>query len=152
MKMRPVTRGRPGTIIPFLALAIVALLAVVALGIDLGVLTVARTECQNAADAASLAGSRILNNKPTAVENDKDLALVTAREVVKENLFLNYNFQDSQILTLRVGIFDYDPITQRFQPSYPSSRPAGKSWSAVEVVVEANQPTFFARVMGIASM
>ncbi|MCU0704097.1 MAG: pilus assembly protein TadG-related protein, partial [Fimbriiglobus sp.] len=55
---------RRGNILPLLALTVTLLLAFVALAIDVGVLTIARTEAQNACDAAALAGARVLNNRP----------------------------------------------------------------------------------------
>ncbi|MGL4550338.1 MAG: pilus assembly protein TadG-related protein, partial [Gemmataceae bacterium] len=51
-------RRRTGSILPLLALTIVGLLTLVALAIDLGMLAVARTQCQSAADTAALSGAR----------------------------------------------------------------------------------------------
>jgi hypothetical protein len=133
-----------------LAVSIVALFSLVALGIDLGMLAVARSESQHAADAGALAGCRILNNKPTAVENDKAQAMTTAREVVRQNLFHNANFTESQIQSVRVRRYDYDLNTESFRMY--DDRPPGKSWSAVEVTIGTEQPSFFARVMGVTGM
>lgn len=52
-------RRERGVTLVFTALAIVALLGVMALAIDLGVLYVARSEAQRTADAAALAGAQI---------------------------------------------------------------------------------------------
>ena len=47
---------RRGTILPIVALALVGLCGFVALAIDVGMVLVARTQVQNAADAAAMAG------------------------------------------------------------------------------------------------
>ena len=73
---------RPGTFVPMLAICATALFSFVALATDLGMLAVARTECQNAADAAALAGARLLNNKPGVANNNRAAAEATARAVV----------------------------------------------------------------------
>ncbi|VTR97417.1 Tad domain-containing protein [Tuwongella immobilis] len=52
---------RRGAVIPLMALVITAILGFVALSIDLGLLMVARNNCQNAADSAAIAGVRTIN-------------------------------------------------------------------------------------------
>ena len=52
---------RRGTILPFLAISLVALCGFVALAIDIGMIVAARTDCQNAADAAAFTGTRNLD-------------------------------------------------------------------------------------------
>ena len=49
-------RRRNGSMLPLLAVSIISLFAFVALAVDLGMLAVSRTQCQNAADAAALTG------------------------------------------------------------------------------------------------
>ena len=51
---RPPSRPRRGSVLPMLALCLVSVFAFVALAVDLGVLAVSRTHCQNAADVAAL--------------------------------------------------------------------------------------------------
>lgn len=46
--------GRQGTVLSLLALTMVALLGFLALAIDIGMLAIAKTQAQNAADLASL--------------------------------------------------------------------------------------------------
>lgn len=150
-----------GTIVPMLALCIVGLFAFTALAIDLGMLTVARTECQNAADTAALTGCRALNDKPTTVDNDRPLAISSATSVLKENVLYNSKFQDANIVDVRAGVYYYDTSVtpNRFNIKYTKN--AGESWSAIEVITSNNNPnhnkSFFAKVgapgvMGISSM
>ncbi len=55
---RPVRRG---TVVPLLALTIVALVGFLALAIDLGMLAVAKAQTQQAADLAALTAARTVD-------------------------------------------------------------------------------------------
>ena len=77
--LTPRKRIRKGSVIPTLAISVVGLYAFVALAVDLGMLAVSRTHCQNGADVAALAGCRTLNNKPGVVNNDLPLAVANAQ-------------------------------------------------------------------------
>ena len=61
----PSTQRRRGTIVPLLAFGMIALLGMVALAIDIGMIAVARTQAQDAADIAALTGARTLNGDST---------------------------------------------------------------------------------------
>jgi Flp pilus assembly protein TadG len=65
---RHLRQPRRGSILPLVAICLIALIGMLALAIDLGVLAVARTQCQNAADLGALAGVRTLNG---AANNNK---------------------------------------------------------------------------------
>ena len=54
-------RHRRGTVLPLVALTIVAQLAFLALAIDLGMLAIAKTQAQQAADLVALTAARSLN-------------------------------------------------------------------------------------------
>jgi Flp pilus assembly protein TadG len=154
--------SRRGNILPLLALTVTLLFAFVALAIDVGVLTIARTEAQNACDAGALAGARVLNNRPGNIDNDKTDAETVARNTVLQNVNVfiqtdkkytaaeNMTFTDgSQAIT--VGQYNYNTTLQRFEPSFPSSS-GGVSWTAVRVKLRGDNPTFFAKVVGVNSM
>lgn len=153
MRRRQVRRA--GTMIPIFAVSIIGLFAFIALAIDLGMLAVARTECQNAVDAAALTGCRTLDNKPStdsAYENNKAAALTAIDTVIQNNILLNTNFQTSHIQNKQIGVYYYNTSVTppRFDLKY--TRGTGESWSAVDITVSVNQPMFFAKVLGIASM
>ena len=135
LALRPRT-VRTGTIIPILALCATGMFGFVALAIDLGVLMIVRTECQNSADAGALAGARVLNNKDTAMDNDSSIAVTTATTAVTNNVYLNTNFTSANLPNagdVKVGLYDYDAVAQQFAATFPGSKPNGKSWSAVSV-------------------
>lgn len=52
---------RSGSILPLVAICIVAVLGMIALAIDIGMVAVARNQCQNAADSSAMAGARTIN-------------------------------------------------------------------------------------------
>jgi uncharacterized membrane protein len=54
---------RAGAVLPLVTVCLVALLGFVALAIDVGLMAVARTQAQSAADVAALAGARTLDGK-----------------------------------------------------------------------------------------
>ncbi|MCZ2343205.1 MAG: pilus assembly protein TadG-related protein [Bacteroidales bacterium] len=139
-----------GTFLPMVAVCVIGLFSFVALAVDLGMVTVARTESQNAADAAALAGARILNNKPSASDNDKSIAEAAARAAVQENVLFNTNFEASQIQSATAKVYSYNTSTQSFFIS--NTKVGTESWSAMEVQVAASQPTFFAKAMGINTL
>jgi hypothetical protein len=70
-----------GLVIVMLALVLVVLLGVAALALDLGRLYVLKSEMQNAADAAALAGAAELDGKNDAIER----ATLAAKDLLKYN-------------------------------------------------------------------
>ena len=58
MRIHARTSTRRGAVLIYITISLVALLGFIALAIDLGVVMVARTQIQNAADAAAFAGAR----------------------------------------------------------------------------------------------
>lgn len=148
----PARTPRAGTIVPVMALCVTGLFGFVALAVDLGVLAVTRTECQNAADAAALAGARQLNNATTSTNNNSTAADTQARSTVKANNQLNTPFTDGNISAVDIGTYTYDTTNQKFVTSFTGTKSASDSWTAVRVTLTANQPMFFAKIFGIQSM
>ena len=66
---RRINPCRRGTILPLLAISLIALLGFVALAIDVGMMAIARTQCQNAADCAALTGARTLSGDQATNDN-----------------------------------------------------------------------------------
>jgi hypothetical protein len=62
-------RVRRGGILPLVAFCLVGLVGVIALAIDIGMIAVARAQCQNAADVAAMAGVRTINGDPISNYN-----------------------------------------------------------------------------------
>jgi Flp pilus assembly protein TadG len=147
----PVRRGH---ILPLTALVMVSLCGFVAMALDLGVIIVARTQCQNAADAGSLASTRNLDNKPTSTNSNQPTALIAANASVQQNQLLAGKFTSANITSVRYGVYDYNTAATppQFQVSYPSAPPAGRSWTATEVTVNASTNRFFGQLIGSAAL
>jgi Flp pilus assembly protein TadG len=143
--------NRPGNILPMTAILITSMCCFVALALDLGVLVIARTQAQNAADAGALASTRNLDNKPTSTNSNRSYAETAARATVQENQLLAGKFGASNITSIRYGLYDYNATASppRFDVTYPATLPPGRSWTATEVTVNATSSVFFARTFGL---
>lgn len=139
-----------------MAVGVTVMFGFVALAIDLGMVILARAAAQNAADTAALTGARTLDNRvpvgtlPDNYDNQKETAHANALASVVANSALNQNKLTAS--SAYVGVYDYDASAQVFRPSFPGTKPTGKAWTAVEVNVAANQPSFFSRVFGVNSL
>lgn len=161
MRVRLTPARRRGNILPLLALTVTLLFAFVALAIDVGVLTIARTEAQSACDAGALAGARVLHNRQGHVENDKSAASTVAQNTVLQNINVyvqqnrKYTVADNMTFpsgnAIDVGQYNYNTTTQRFEPSFPTTN-GGLSWTALRVRLRGDNPTFFAKIVGVNSM
>lgn len=150
MKYTFAVRQRLGIILPMVALCLIPLIACLALAIDLGLLIILRTQCQNAADAGTLVGSRMLNNQ--AAQNNYPAAAAAATNVALQNYLLNQPITGANILLLDGGSYNYDPAAQRFIPGFPFG---GPNYAAMRMQVRTdptNQPSFFARIFNVTNL
>src|SRR5262249_39595318 len=60
MLIRRQQQSRRGSVLPLVAMCAVAIMGMVALAIDVGMVAIARNQCQNAADSAAMAGARTI--------------------------------------------------------------------------------------------
>ncbi|HEV3255244.1 MAG TPA: pilus assembly protein TadG-related protein, partial [Gemmataceae bacterium] len=84
--------SRRGTVVPYLALTIVALAGFLALAIDVGMLAIAKAQAQNAADLAALAAMRTVNGNSTGTYN-QGTATANAQNVLTYNSILGQSIQ-----------------------------------------------------------
>ena len=144
---------RKGTVLPLFCLMAFALFGFVAIAIDLGLLAVARTECQNAADAAALAGARELNNRPDALSfSNRTVAQKVASETPLTNKLYSTNFGSGSVSEVSFGLYKYDEAAGQFISDFASTPPAGSSYTAARVVVTAKQPAYFSGVFGVGDL
>src|SRR4051812_20050795 len=106
MRLQHPARRPRGTLVPLLAVTIVAGMALVALAVDIGMIALARTHCQNSADAAAMAGVRTLNGDSTTNNNYSQVA-PTAQSAATANTILNAPITSSMVNT-EVGYYSYD--------------------------------------------
>jgi hypothetical protein len=175
MRLRTQTTLRRGMVLPVVALCILALMGMIALAIDLGMVAVARTQCQNAADAAAMAGGRTINGDATVNYNYNSVsgAAVTAavaNKVLNQNVqgdpsnLTNvgptdaqgnyYTFTSGQV-KVEVGTYAYtyndaNPSQEGFAVQIPRTDTA-EPYSAVRVTVTGGGSAAFGRIFGINS-
>jgi Putative Flp pilus-assembly TadE/G-like len=144
---------RTGTILPLLALALMGLMGMVALAIDIGLIAVARTQVQGAADIAALTGARLLNGDSTVTYNIGS-SNTSAVSAATYNTILGQSVASSEV-AIRTGQYTYDTTAQKFNPinytTSPSAAPGAGTgaWTASEATISSSQPTYFARVLGV---
>src|SRR5262245_23821807 len=108
---------RAGAVLPLVTVCLVGLIAFVALAIGIGMMAVARTQAQSAADVAALAGARTLDG---SVGNNKTNAEAEAKEAAKSNYILATKITDAKIAAgfPKTGVYKYNATAQRFEADF----------------------------------
>src|SRR5262245_34347167 len=96
MRLQRKTLNRRGAVLPLVAICLVALIGMVALAIDLGMVAIARNQCQNAADGAAMAGVRVLNGDAGVNYKSTDAPLA-AMKIATANRILGTYVPDSNV-------------------------------------------------------
>jgi len=141
--------GRPAAVLPLVTICLVGLFGFIALAIDIGMMAVARTQSQSAADAAALAGARTLNGKSG---NNRTNAEAEASEAARANVVLNSQVTAAQVTTVRSGVYRYNTSSQRFVAEFGSAPTSLEAYGVMQVVITTQQPTYFGRALGVNSM
>ncbi|HTU17076.1 MAG TPA: pilus assembly protein TadG-related protein [Gemmataceae bacterium] len=136
---------RRGSVLPILAVSLVALIGFVALAVDVGMLTIAKAQGQNAADLAALAAARSLNGIASGNYNESS-ATTNAQTILSYNYILGQSIQSSQ-LQLSYGSYDYNQSSETFSANFPAT--SGSPLTAVSSTVVSNNPAAaFSTVFG----
>ena len=140
---------RRGTALVLVVLALVPLMAFAALAIDLGLLAVARTQAQQAADSAAMSGARTINGN-SANNNNYSSVTPIATAAATANSVLGTQLQSSH-LALQIGRYTYSSANKRFEGQFPG--PTGENWSLVKATISTNVSTnlAFAKVFNFGS-
>ncbi len=126
--------NRRGAALVLVAVSMIALLTFVALAVDLGMIAVARTQCQDAADSSAMAGARTLNGV-SANNNNYSSASPNAIQVATKNTILSRAVQSGDV-AIDVGRYVYVQGNERFEGQFPG--PSSENWSMVKATVNAN--------------
>lgn len=140
---------RPGAVLPLVTVCLVGLMAFVALAIDVGMMAVARTQAQSAADIAALAGARTLNGQ---TGNNKTNAEAEAVDAATSNYILSSQITAAQTTLVQSGVYKYDTTSQRFQVDFVNPPSGLEAYGAMQVRISTSQGTYFGRVLGVNSM
>src|SRR5580700_11302230 len=136
---------RHGVIVPYVALSLVALLGFLALAIDLGMVMVAKTQAQNAADAAAFAGARTLSGGASA---NTSQATTNGQAVAAANNVLGSSVPAANV-AMKHGAYHYDSTSQTFSPQFPPVAP--DNYNLSQATITQGNATYFAKVFGLTS-
>ncbi len=145
MRIHVRTSARRGMILPYVAISMVALLGFIALAIDLGMVMVAKTQTQNAADAAAFAGARTLTG---GANPNTSLATANGNAVAAANTVLGTSVPAANV-TMTHGAYHYNPTTQTFSPQFPPVAP--DNYNLSQATITQGNSTFFAKIFQITS-
>lgn len=134
---------RRGNVLVLTVLGLIPFFALVALAVDLGVLSLAQTQCQNAADLAAMTGVRTLNGN---TGNNSSAAPTNALNMVGQNTILSAKV-DPETVNIQLGRYVYDDTQQKFVPQIPG--PAGQNYTLVQATVNYTGSYAFAKVLGL---
>jgi Flp pilus assembly protein TadG len=148
--MRITTARRPGAVLPLVTICLVALFGFVALAIDVGVMAVARTQAQSAADVAALAGARTLDGR--SADNNKSAAEAEAVEAATSNSILGTRIAADQVTMAAAGVYRYDSAAQRFRADFQNGPSGQEPYGAMRVKIRTSPDTYFGRVLGANAM
>lgn len=143
-------RHRKGVVLVLILVTLVVFLTFVALAVDLGMLAVARTQCQDAADAAAMAGARALNGV-SSNNNNYAQATPAALQAASGNTILSTPVPASHV-KVDIGRYVYVPGNLRFEGQFPG--PSTENWSMARATVTDNigSQLPFARVFNFAGV
>ncbi len=137
---------RQGTVVSLLAITIVGLIAFLGLAIDLGMLAIAKTQAQQAADLAALTAARTVNGDSTTTYNNA-AATTNAQNILTFNQILGQAVNPTHALTISYGSYDYNQSTQLFVANFPPT--AGAPYTAVAATVTTTSlPGEFSKIFG----
>src|SRR4051794_7298964 len=158
MRLYTHTSKRRGAVLPLVAICTIALMGMLALAIDIGMVAVARSQAQNAADSAALAGARTITGSSGQNYGNVSVNAVTA--AIDNNVFgspiqgsasqvanPSSDFFTSGQVSVTCGGYSYvysdaDPSKEGFKLTMPGV-PSGEPYSAVQVKIDTSSPTSF---------
>src|SRR5947209_18222450 len=152
---------RRGAVLPLVAICTIALMGMLALAIDMGMVAIARSQAQNAAESAAMAGARTING--STGQNNNQVAVNAITAATDNYIFNNPVAGDptkitnstadtftSGNVTVYCGGYGYlyndsTPSLEGFKLTMPGVT-NGDPYSACQVTVNATSPTSFGRV------
>lgn len=176
MRWQPKRSKRRGSVLPLVAMCTFAIMGLVALAIDVGMVAIARNQCQNAADAAAMAGARTINGNSTgnynvdavpktattaatsnsvfgtAVKGDPSTDWSTTDPTLKAQVHPSDYVYNTGSVSIEVGAYafnynDSDPSAEGFQIQFPRSSNS-EPYSAVRATVSYDGKFAFGRIFG----
>jgi hypothetical protein len=113
------------------------------MGIDIGMIALARTQAQQAADAAAMTATRTLNGGANANVSG---AVTNGQNIAAANTILSDPILTSDV-TINIGAYHYDAASQTFSPQYPAIAP--DTSNLAQAIVTHKHPSAFGAVMNL---
>jgi Flp pilus assembly protein TadG len=127
--MRHTDKKNRGSVLALVAVCLTVLMGFVALAIDVGRLATAKVQCQNAADAAALAGARTING---SANSNLSAATANATTMATSWQVLGAFISPSEV-SVQHGAYHYDYPSQTFYPQFPPVAPDNYNLSQVTI-------------------
>jgi Flp pilus assembly protein TadG len=124
---------RRGFVIPFTAVCITLLIGMVALAVDLGMISVARTQAQHTADMAALAGARTFTGDSASNYNATNVRPMVDAVTLDGNV-LQKQVQTNQV-AMQVRPYIYSPSLGRFPVPGDFPAPGGTTGAGADQTV-----------------
>jgi hypothetical protein len=163
------SQTRRGVVLPLVAMCLVALIGLVALAIDIGMVAVAKTQAQNAADCVAMVGARSMNGSTASNYNNfnGDNVAKAAINAGVQNVIFNqkipgdpnnitanangYSFTSGDI-TVDMGAYVYvyndsNPAAEGFVLQFPKTT-ASEPYDAVRSTISFQGNWSFGKVFG----
>jgi len=141
--VQPTMSVAPGAVLPTVAVCLVGLMGFIALAIDIGLMVAARSQCQNAADSAALAGARAprrQERRQQCASRDGPRRVSAARS----NLILNGPItRGPGDQRGRRGSTGTIPRRNAFQAVFGQAPGPNEAYGAMQVTLASQQPTIF---------
>ena len=130
--------------LPLVAVCSTVLIGFAALAVDVGRLAVAKVQCQNAADAAAIAGARTLDGR-----NNPDLsgASANATNTATDHKVLSQSISQAEV-SVQHGAYHYDFDSQLFVPQFPPVSP--DNYNLTQVTITHQVSGTFCQIFGAA--
>jgi hypothetical protein len=141
MLTKAIAASRRGSVLPLIVISLVGVCAFAALAVDLGMIVMAKTQCQNAADVAAMAGARTIDG---STGGNIGQATTNAQNAAEANQVLGQQIQAGD-LTIQMGSYHYDSTSGTFTPQFPPTPPDNYNLASVTVTHKINLA--FSRVL-----
>jgi hypothetical protein len=152
MRLPHQAKRRRGSILPVLALLIVALCGFTALSVEIATIAMVKVQCQNAADTSAMAGARALNG---GTNSNLTASQSIAQTAASSNFALGANSTTNQIAMVNFkasefaytpGTYHYSNTSQTFYPAYTLQ--SGENYNLVMTKVQRQVKNVFFAVDG----
>ena len=160
--------SRRGAVLPLVVICMIALIGMVALAIDIGMVAIARSQCQNAADSGAMAGARTITGDSsnnynyssvpgraiTATSYNRVLGSAVSTDPANVGTVNAYTY-NSKNVTVEVGSYSYvyndtDASKEGFNIVIPRTDDT-EPYSAVRCTVGNTNNYAFGRIFGLST-